>query len=306
MSYLCVDGGQTKTAVFVLDEGGAPIHAWRAAPLTTPHKPGAADALRLTVRGIAYELRRRLGGSGHALPEAACFSLTGYLDGDGLVPPLVREEMGSVVPEVQEVHVIPDYVGNWAAATRGEPGIVVISGGGAVAYGRAASGRSLRVGGLGHLLGDEGSGFWIGLEATKAALGSWSGLSPKTALEERLMRFFGASSDAQVVRKVYSGAVSEAQIAGLVPLVVELADKGDAVAEGILDRAALHLAGFAGAVRERLGALPVYPSGGVFEAPTMRERFDGVLARTGRAAEAVVGTDPVQGALLVAKGEILR
>jgi len=304
VSYLCVDGGQTKTAVFVLNDDGVPICAWRTAPLTTPHKPGAADALRLTVRGIAYELRRKLGGVEGALPEAACFSLTGYLDGDGLVPPLLREEMGSIVPEVRKVYVVPDYVGNWAAATRGEPGIVVISGGGAVAYGRDASGCSLRVGGLGHLLGDEGSGFWIGLEATKAALGSLSGLAPKTALEERLMRRFGASSDAQVVRKVYSGTVSEAEIAGLVPLVVELAGGGDAVAEDILDRAALHLAGLAGAVRERLGALPVYPSGGVFEAGTMRERFDRALAKTVCVAEAPVCTDPVQGALLVAKGGI--
>ena len=52
-----------------------------------------------------------------------------------------------------------------------------------MAYGRTASGASLRVGGWGHLLGDEGSGYWIGLEAIKAALKSWAGVIPPTMLE---------------------------------------------------------------------------------------------------------------------------
>ncbi len=129
MTYLCVDGGQTKTAVVLLEERGARIHAWQTRPLTTPSKPGAVDDLRRIVRGLAEDLRRRLAGSGSALPTAACFSLTGYLEGDEILPSIVREEMRRALPETEQIRTVPDYVGNWAAATRGEPGIVVISGG---------------------------------------------------------------------------------------------------------------------------------------------------------------------------------
>jgi N-acetylglucosamine kinase-like BadF-type ATPase len=302
VTYLCVDGGQTKTAVVLLDDDGMQIHAWQGRPLTTPSRPGAIDDLRLMVRGLAVELRRRLGSSGGPLPKVACFSLTGYLEGDELVPSTVREEMRQVLPETEKIQTVPDYVGNWAAATRGEPGIVVISGGGAVAYGRTDSGDSLRVGGWGHLLGDEGSGYWIGLEAIKAALQSWAGIIPKTALETRLMETLGAENDRQVLSKVYSGSFSEAEIADLVLLVASLSSNNDELSNRILDEAAYYLARMAAAVQTRLGELPIYLSGGVFGAATMPERFERSLAGFGRDATVMtVVPDPLDGVFLIAR-----
>jgi N-acetylglucosamine kinase-like BadF-type ATPase len=303
VTYLCVDGGQTKTAVVLLDDDGMQIHAWQGRPLTTPSRPGAIDDLRLMVRGLAVELRRRLGSSGGPLPKVACFSLTGYLEGDELVPSTVREEMRQVLPETEKIQTVPDYVGNWAAATRGEPGIVVISGGGAVAYGRTALGDSLRVGGWGHLLGDEGSGYWIGLEAIKAALQSWAGIIPKTALETRVMETLRAEDDRQVLSKVYSGSFSEAEIADLVLLVASLASNNDELSDRILDEAAYYLANMAVAVQKRLGELPIYLSGGVFGAATMPERFERSLAGFGRNTTVMtVVPDPLDGLFLLARG----
>jgi N-acetylglucosamine kinase-like BadF-type ATPase len=301
--YLCVDGGQTKTTVVLLQDDGVRIHAWETSPLTTPSRPGAVDDLRLVVRGLVEELRQKLESSGSAPPTVACFSLTGYLEGDERVPSVVREEMKECLPETDKVQTIPDYLGNWAAATRGEPGIVVISGGGAVAYGRTARGDSLRVGGWGHLLGDEGSGYWIGLEAIKVTLQSWAGMVPKTSLEAHVMEALGAEDDRQVLSRVYSGSFSEAQIAGLVLPVARLARDGDEAAERILEEAARHLAGMVEAVQRRLGELPVYGSGGVFGVATMPERVERSLAGLGRHGQVMtVVPDPLEGVLLIAKG----
>jgi N-acetylglucosamine kinase-like BadF-type ATPase len=231
-----------------------------------------------------------------------CFSLTGYLEGDDKIPVLVEEEVRKVLPWVERVQTIPDYVGNWAAATRGEPGVVIISGGGAVAYGRNEEGASLRVGGWGHVLGDEGSGYWIGLQAIKAALGSWSGVSGKTQLEEPVMQTFDASTDLDLINKVYSGEASDADIAKLVPLVVAQAQGGDKVSDDILDRAAHHLARIAAAALESLGELPVHLSGGVFGAPTMQERFERALAEAGHAVAVRAGVpDQREGIFLIAR-----
>jgi N-acetylglucosamine kinase-like BadF-type ATPase len=302
VNYLCVDGGQTKTAVVLLDDDGVRIHAWQTRPLTTPSRPGAIDDLRLMVRELAGELRRRLARDGSQPPEVACFSLTGYLEGDELVPSTVREEVRRVLPETEKIQTVPDYVGNWASATRGEPGIVVISGGGAVAYGRTASGDSLRVGGWGHLLGDEGSGYWIGLGAIKAALRSWAGIIPKNALETRVMEALGAEDDRQVLGRVYSGSFSEAEIAGLVLLVASLARDDDEPSNRILDEAAYHLAAMAEAVQKRLGELPIYLSGGVFGAATMPERFERALVDLGRNTTIMtVVPDPLDGVFLIAR-----
>jgi N-acetylglucosamine kinase-like BadF-type ATPase len=302
VTYLCVDGGQTKTAVVLFEDNGVQIHTWQTRPLTTPSRPGAADNLRLMVRDLAEELRRRLASSGSALPKVACFSLTGFLEGDDLMPSIVREETRTALPETEKIHTVPDYVGNWAAATRGEPGIVVISGGGAVAYGRIASGDSLRVGGWGHLLGDEGSGYWIGLEAIKATLRSWAGIIPKTALEAHVMETLGAEDDRQVLSRVYSGSFSEAEIAGLVLLVASLASDGDESSDRIIEEAAYYLASMAEAVQKRLGQLPIYLSGGVFGAASMPERFKRSLAGLGRDTQVMtVVSDPLDGVFLIAK-----
>ena len=304
MSYVCVDGGQTKTAVFVLDEDGECLTSWEQDPLTTPSKPGALEKFRAMVRDVCERSSRGIEDSECALsnPRAMCFSLTGYLEGDDRIPALVEEEVRKVLPGVERVHTVPDYVGNWAAATRGEPGVVVISGGGAVAYGRSADGASLRVGGWGHVLGDEGSGYWIGLQAIKAALRSWSRVSSKTRLEEPVMQRFEASTDLDLINKVYSGESSDADIAKFVPLVVSQAQSGDKVSDDILNRAAHHLTRIAAAALENLGELPVHLSGGVFGAPTMQERFEKALADAGHAVAIRAGVpDQREGIFLIAR-----
>lgn len=299
MTYLCVDGGQTETRVVLVDEDGEKLHAWTAGPLTTPSKPGAMENLRAVVRGVAEELVRRTGDP----PGTACFSLTGFLQGEDLIPALIRAEIQKVVPGIGRIRVVPDYVGNWAAATGGEPGVVAISGGGAVAYGRNGAGEELRVGGWGHLLGDEGSGFWIGLEAAKAALKSGAGVIPKTALGEDVLRALGVTDDGELLKKAYSGALSDAKIAGLVPLVVERALEGDEASAEILDGAARHLASMVRAALDGLGDhLPVFLSGGVFGAPTMRERFEAALACSGAARIEAATSEPLDGVFVIARG----
>jgi N-acetylglucosamine kinase-like BadF-type ATPase len=261
------------------------------------------DNFRTVVGTIAEELGRRTRVSSQGPPEAACFSLTGYMEGDDAIPSVIREAMKKAVPGLDRINIVPDYVGNWAAATGGEPGVMVISGGGSVAYGRTGSGEALRIGGWGHVLGDEGSGFWIGLEAIKAALKSRAGVIPETPLGERIMREFGTHDDRHVIREVYSASYSEAEISSLVPLIASLAQEGDEAASRILDEAAGHLADIVRAMLRRLGKLPVYPSGGVFRAPTMRERFEEALKRSGNDVEVkdTVNADPLDGVFLIAR-----
>ena len=307
MSYLCVDGGQTKTAVTLLEEDGTEIHVWQARPLTTPWKPGAMDNLRDVVRSIARELNHRLETAAHDPPKAACYSLTGYLEKDDRIPSLIREEMEKSVPSIGRIHTIPDYVGNWAAATGGKPGIMVISGGGTIAYGRNASGDSLRVGGWGHLLGDEGSGYWIGLEAIKSALKSQAGMVPKTKLETRVMETFGTEDDRYVLAEIYSGSFSEADVAGLVPTVVSLADEGDEASLEILDEAARNISRLCFAALDRLGMMPVYPSGGVFKAHGMVERLRRNLSEAGYVVEVCPkSVEPSVGIFLIAQGDVVE
>jgi N-acetylglucosamine kinase-like BadF-type ATPase len=207
---------------------------------------------------------------------------------------------------LERIHVVPDYVGNWGAATAGEPAIMVLSGGGAVAYGRDVAGHSARSGGWGHLLGDEGSGYWIGLEAIKVVFRAYDGMKPRTTLEAELMHRFEVAHVRDLMNKVYSGGISEPEIAGLVPIVDALARQGDEISMRILEEGAAHLMDLAVVLLGKLGELPVYLSGGVWNAPAMDENFRRLLAEAGHEVKVSRAKgEPWEGIFKIAKGEIL-
>jgi N-acetylglucosamine kinase-like BadF-type ATPase len=168
-----------------------------------------------------------------------------------------------------------------AGAFAGRPGIVVIAGTGSGAAGRDAAGRTVRVGGHGFLLGDEGGGYWIGREAVRAALRAADGTGPPTALTAVVERVFGSLAGAEM--KVHRHPAERGLLSRLVPDVAAVAvadaadaavaDAADAMAARILAEAAAHLAGLAAAVRARLGDLPVAGVGGIFRCAPVRDAF---------------------------------
>jgi glucosamine kinase len=184
-----------------------------------------------------------------------------------------------------------------AGAFAGGPGVVVIAGTGSGAAGRDAAGRTVRVGGHGYLLGDEGGGYWIGREAVRAALRAADGTGPPTVLTALVRRAFDSLTGAETL--VHQRPTDRQLLSRLVPLVAAAATGttplpgpaggapdgagagrgagaggGDVVARRILAEAAAYLAELAGAVRAHLGAdLPVAGVGGVFRCAPVRDAF---------------------------------
>ena len=79
------------------------------------------------------------------------------------------------------VVVVNDALVALEAAIPGGPGVVIISGTGSIAYGRNAAGEAARAGGWGYVLGDEGSGYWIGRAALRAVDEPWTELAGEGA-----------------------------------------------------------------------------------------------------------------------------
>jgi hypothetical protein len=70
-------------------------------------------------------------------------------------------------PAAARVRVLPDYEIAHLAAFGRAPGVVLVGSTGSAAFARGSKGRAKRAGGYGPLLGDEGSGFWLGREAAR-------------------------------------------------------------------------------------------------------------------------------------------
>ncbi|MFI5362632.1 MAG: hypothetical protein ACHQ49_11735 [Elusimicrobiota bacterium] len=70
-------------------------------------------------------------------------------------------------PLAARVSVLPDFETAHLAAFGSGPGVVLGGSTGSYAFARGSRGRARRAGGWGPLLGDEGSGFWLGREAAR-------------------------------------------------------------------------------------------------------------------------------------------
>lgn len=161
----------------------------------------------------------------------------------------------------------------WLGAFLGRPGIIVIAGTGSVAIGGRA-GSLVRIGGHGHLIGDEGGRYWIGRKALRAAFAAVEGTGPPTALTDALTSATGASLD-ELLTRGQRAPGDRSLLVSLAPVVGRCADgpDPDPVALAIITDAAAALTGLAEALRRRFGDLPVAAAGGVFGIRPLWEAF---------------------------------
>jgi len=176
-----------------------------------------------------------------------------------------------------------DMVCGWAGSLGGADGVNVISGTGSMTYGERGGARA-RVGGWGELIGDEGSGYWIGRRGLQAFSQMSDGRGTPGPLLDLLRDRLGLEVDVDLVDVVMNRWRGErARVAAVSRLVVEAARLGDGAAGAILSAAGEELAALVEATRRRLGypddeAVPVSYSGGVFAADEVRDAFAQRLA----------------------------
>jgi glucosamine kinase len=290
---LGIDGGATKTLAAVLDIEGRSLHIGRAGPSNE-------DAV-----GARAAVQALLGAAGEALEGA------GIATGDlgSAVVAVAGTDTASVTRNVREARaewiVVNDVVGAWATATGGGPGVAAIAGTGSNVFGVGPGDRSWRTGGWGHLLGDEGSGYWLGVESIRAALRDRDASGPPTALGHAACEFFGQDTVEAVASLVYSKPLTKGEIAAFAIETAKLAEQGDEIAGELYARGAGELGGQIAAVIEQTGLQGEFPIGLIGSAYKAGEVFLGPLRR--RIADAApaasissVEMAPVGGSLLLA------
>ncbi|HEY2572384.1 MAG TPA: BadF/BadG/BcrA/BcrD ATPase family protein [Solirubrobacteraceae bacterium] len=292
---LGIDGGATKTLAAVLDLEQRAVHLAHAGP-SNEDAVGSRAAVAALV-DVAEEAMERAGIAAEQLA--------------GAVLAVAGTDTEAIVRQVRAVQeewiVVNDVVGAWSAATGAQPGIGAISGTGSNVFGVGPDGRAWRVGGWGHLLGDEGSGYWLGVESIRAALHDRDGSGAETALSEAVVEFFGAPSVEAVASLVYSRPLSKSEIAAFTVETCRLAEQGDAVARELYRRGAEQLAEQVAVVARETGlaqadSFPLGLIGSVFKAgPLFAEPLATAVRESAPGAQvAVVEMAPVGGSLQLA------
>lgn len=124
-------------------------------------------------------------------------------------------------------------------AFKGDAGIILIAGTGSIAFGKDAKGNVHRVGGWGRMLGDEGSGYFLGRLGLTAVTRHIDGRGEKTILTAMIAKEFGLTDQTAIINAVYK---NNFDIASVAPLVLKAAEKKDQVCATIIETAVIELA----------------------------------------------------------------
>ena len=186
---------------------------------------------------------------------------------------------------------------------------MLVAGTGSIVYGRNAAGEAARAGGWGYVLGDEGSGYWMGRLALRAVVREADRRGRATALTPRVLRHFGAARPSDLVHAVYARGQRPAALSALAGEVQAAARDGDGVARQIIDAGAQALVSAAESVALRLGlndeAFTFVLAGGIFRGvPLLADEVTARLpAVAPRAVVRPLAGEPAEGAVRLALAE---
>lgn len=116
-----------------------------------------------------------------------------------------------------------------------DEGIILISGTGSIALGVNKNKEVFRVGGWGHVLGDEGSGYYFGKKGLIAVMKAYDGRGKLTSISDKILRHLNLTDIDEIVQYVYSDINNKSKISNLSKLVIEAAEENDEVASSIID-----------------------------------------------------------------------
>lgn len=289
--FVGIDAGGTKTAVLA-SQGHPP------ARFTGPGTQALRDGSEVAAATLAALVREaqeaydgaELGGVAVGLAGA------GRADQREAVAQALQAHLGGV-----HVHVTHDGEVALEAAFGADGGALLLVGTGSMVYARTDEGETLRAGGWGAILGDDGSGTALGRATLRAALATYDG-GPPSALADGLADRFGLNSADAIIKAVY---VEGLQLADIAPVLLAAIEADDWVASSILTRETNALGQQVGWLATRAGeTVPkqLAYTGGLANEDVYRASLTAALERhlPGWSIRPCTA-EPVEGALAMAK-----
>ena len=269
--FLGVDGGGSKTTAVVFNEKGEFICSARGESIN--YYSVGLDSARLAMKNIIENLCIKnfccavIGMS--ALNERATEQETerfcdGIIDSENII-------MDSDLFVALEAMDVP---GECAA---------IISGTGSMAVCRNADQTMSHTGGWGYILGDEGSGYSIGLSGIKAAIRAAEGCAKETALLGECLEYFSINNIYDLIDLYYEKKVSRKKTAAFARIVGNCCKNGDEVSKNILLSEAEELSKTAlGLLKNKNKNIAIGLWGGVFQNNMFfRHEFTDIMAENG-------------------------
>lgn len=260
-----IDSGATSTKILLVNLEGEVLIYSEDSP-ANPFVVGNEFAAKILINALRNSVLR-IGKIKDV--KSATFGLTGY---NPILEKFIKKNC-----KIEKMTILDDQIIALEGALLEKPGVVVYSGTGSFAIGRNSQNEIARASGKGFLLSDEGSGFYIGEKALKAAFRGFDGRGEKTLLTRYVLRYYKVNDFNELWYTLHSKPFTTSNIARLAPLVFKAAKKKDLVSLQIIDSAVKELTLMAKAVSIKLGLIneyfPISFSGNVFKSNLFKEFF---------------------------------
>jgi N-acetylglucosamine kinase-like BadF-type ATPase len=293
---LAVDGGNTKTLAVVASAGDGVLGTGRAGcgDIYGASSPGAALEEIAAATGAALAAAGVTAGS----LAAATFGLAGADWPEDFV--LLERELPARLGLSDSPLVVNDALGALRSGAPDWQGVAVVAGTFNAVGARGAGGGVFHIG----FWPDGAGGRDLARDALRAVYRAELDLGPETALVERALGLYGAADGIALLHEfTRRGGLQRADQDRLAPVVLDVADEGDAVARAIVAGKGRLLGEQARVCLSRVG-LPVAGArvvltGRVLEHPSPL-LADAVMAELPGAEPVRQSAPPVLGALLLA------
>lgn len=224
--YLGIDGGGSNTIMALSD--GENIIFQESFPASNYHNVGIENVKEVFAN--ALETFYKKCNVHWTTIDAICFGGAGIdtSEDEAKITQVIRD-----LGYTGKLAVINDSVTALVGANGKKEGAVLICGTGSIALG-VLNNELIRVGGWGHIIGDEGSGYSIARDAFKAVSKSCDGRASQTQLWEAMKLEYGFSHPDEIIGFLYGDKSGKDQVARLTPKVIDLYDV-DLMAKVIVD-----------------------------------------------------------------------
>jgi len=231
--YLGIDGGGSKCRAVITADDGRVLGEGLGGP-ANPYF------------GLERAITSILEATEHALADAGLTSedkgrLIAGVGLAGVNLPHLFTAMNEWQHPFLRMYLTTDLHAACLGAHAGTEGAVIVVGTGSCGF-SSVSGETLILGAHGFLMGDKGSGAWIGLEAIKAVLLAADELGPQTLLSDSIEELLGCKGLGMIEKMTGVPSRSYAKIA---PLVFIAAEQQDSVAIDVLTEAGLYISALA-------------------------------------------------------------
>src|SRR5687768_12222535 len=249
--FVGIDGGGTHTTAVVARADGSVL-------ARVDGGAGRVDVLNPTAGATALAQLTRDAlqhTGGETVADSRCCALSGA----GREPERTQLEQALREQNVaRTVIVVTDFEAAMQDAFGSGPGILAIAGTGSSAWGRSMDGRCVRVGGWGHIIGDEGSGYALGRAALALAMREFDGRGESAGFLKAVLAHTNLATEDGLVR--WAASASKGDIAGLARIVFDAAARGSVSAADVIEDAAAEIAMHVAALYDRLGPWDTPPA----------------------------------------------